>query len=116
MKFQACILLIAVSVYLTETIKLPFILLSNSKTPSCCANTKNTKTMACHKDKKPGKKTSPKCNDVDCSNCPLTYMSTFQPRINFETALGFLKSKYPLFESNCLSEYIYKAWKPPNTI
>lgn len=115
MKFQAFILLIAVSVYLAETIKLPFAL-SSSKTSSCCAKVKTAKMMTCHQNKKAGKKTLPKCNDIDCSNCPLTYMSTLQPRINFETSLKFLKSKYPVFECNCLSEYIFKAWKPPNSI
>jgi len=114
MKFQAFILFIAASIYLTETVKLPFTLLQHSKTSTCCAKMKMTKTMSCHQNNKSGKKSSPKCDDTNCSNCPLGYISTFQPGIDFETALAFSKSKYPLIRSDRLSEYIFKAWKPPD--
>jgi hypothetical protein len=116
MKFQAFILFIAASIYLTETVKLPFALLQSSKTSPCCARMKMAKMMLCHQQKNPENSGTSKCNDMNCPNCPLGYISTFQPGIDFKITLNYLKTKYPLIESDCVSEYIFKAWKPPDII
>ena len=115
MKFQAFILFIAASIYLTETVKLPFALLQSSRTSQCCAKMKMAK-MSCHQQKQSEKNPASKCNDMNCSNCPLGYISTFQPGIVFETSVNYIENKYPLLKNNYVSEYIFKAWKPPDTI
>src|SRR5882672_10690523 len=116
MRFQAFILFIAASIYLTETVKLPFTILKSSKTSSCCAKMKMTNNLSCHQNNKPGKNATSKCNDVNCPNCPLCYIFTFQPGIDFETSFNYLKNKYPLIESDWVSAYVFKAWKPPDNI
>ncbi|HMH33935.1 MAG TPA: hypothetical protein VK543_12940 [Puia sp.] len=113
MKFHAFILLLAASVYVTETLTLPLTIYQKSQQFVCCGKMGKTNVTTCHQHKNEGKKESSDCDVLTCWTCPLAYLSTFQPVLTLDNQPN-PQSEYPVIECNWTSEYTCKSWKPPD--
>jgi len=98
-------------VYLTEIIEVPFKVSCEPVKMSCCAKMK-IKQHAKTNNKAPEKCKTPDCNN--CINCPLAYVSTFQPGFSTSYFYSAIKNKYPLIVIDLTSDYSCETWKPPN--
>jgi len=74
-----------------------------------------TGKMGC--GKKHSNKNNPNdCSGMNCINCPLGYNSTTQAFISVTDPSYHIEKDYFNLEERLISDYFYKAWKPPKTV
>jgi hypothetical protein len=106
-KLQSAILLLSFLVYYFDT------------TAAVSHNMKQQGQTCCKKmsikHKMPAKcPQKPKDCTKDCLNCPLTFTTTFTPRISVSCLFFPLHTSFCVFDEMFLSYFHTEAWKPPD--
>lgn len=109
----AFILLIPLFALFIEAVKAPANCNTTATMKCSMMNKMNSKCMMAMKNKcKKGNCGKSEC----CIDCPLCYVVTFKPAINFEIVKPVNKPEYSVMLIDNLSDYSSQHWKPPNSL
>jgi hypothetical protein len=118
MKIRALILLFPFTVFLAETVSFTSLVnnLCKNENVTCkkmpCMKMK--KESPCQSKKKHDQKPSGKCNNTDCTICPICFTFTFLSQYELPVKDFRYKKNYRLINDGYVSSYIPPVWKPPN--
>jgi hypothetical protein len=113
MKIPAFILLVALSTYLTETIRVPIQFSEITEKARCCSRSEVPCKMD-HGKNKSNKSCPTKCEGVNCLNCPMCYNLVTPAALTASSPYFNLKIQYFVQKEKLRSDYFNKAWKPPD--
>jgi len=101
--------------YISETIELPLQLRAPAPAKTMCCKERMHRLQTGQGKCGSGKCGSGKCKETACcANCPICYLSTFQPAFSVTPVSAAVKKSYPCIEINLAPGYNGASWKPPN--
>jgi hypothetical protein len=90
-----------------------------SKRATCskisCIKMKRMMEMKCRGEKEHNQGSQGKCNNPDCSVCPVCSTFIFLAQYEWSAKYFRFKKNYRLINTGYLSSYIPPVWKPPNS-
>ena len=115
MKWPVYILLMAALSYVGETVRLPYKLLQQQETTTCCHQGKEVECPYMHPEKMPKDNKSGSCNPTaNCTNCPLCYTAELTATYTSAGISATIARYYPEIPGRQLPGYTASTWKPPN--